>query len=469
VGSTDTLWTLSAREIVDGIAAGRFTARDVVSATLARIEAVNGKVNALVSVQAEDALARADELDAHVAAGKPLLPLHGVPVTTKVNTDQRGLPTTNGTHFFANKIAADDDACVANLRKAGAVLIGRSNAPAMSMRWTTENDVHGRTLNPWNAAVVPGGSSGGAGVAVAIGLGPIAHGNDGGGSIRMPAFCAGVVGLRPTVGRIPAAAADEAQGRSFAAGLISTQGPLGRTAEDVRMSFAAMAAPSERDPVQVPVPFDPAAHAEPCRVALCVDPTGTGVDDWTAASLRLAAERLQAAGYAVLEAAPPQFGDAVELWHAIASQARNAMGPFIETHGDEGARILNRRVQQWNTFEPGRFIAALDRRTGLQKAWDRFLRDHPLLLIPVMNGKPFAVGYDSSSEAAMHEMFRLLAPMLPASSLGYPAASVPTAVLDGLPGGVQLMAARFDEARILHAAAIVQGDFLEGRPIDPKS
>jgi amidase len=235
------------------------------------------------------------------------------------------------------------------------------------------------------------------------------------------------------------------------------------------MSFAAMAAPSERDPVQVPVPFDPAAHAEPCRVALCVDPTGTGVDDWTAASLRLAAERLQAAGYAVLEAAPPQFGDAVELWHAIASQARNAMGPFIETPGDEGARILNRRVQQWNTFEPGRFIAALDRRTGLQKAWDRFLRDHPLLLIPVMNGKPFAVGYDSSSEAAMHEMFRLLAPMLPASSLGYPAASVPTAVLDGLPGGVQLMAARFDEARILHAAAIVQGDFLEGRPIDPKS
>lgn len=468
MGSTDTLWTLSARAVVDGIAAGRFTARDVVSATLARVEAVDGRVNALVSVQAEDALARADELDAHAAAGKPLLPLHGVPVTTKINTDQRGLPTTNGTRFFADRIAADDDACVANLRKAGAVLIGRSNAPAMSMRWTTENDLHGRTLNPWNADVVPGGSSGGAGVAVAVGMGPIAHGNDGGGSIRMPAFCAGVVGLRPTVGRIPAAAADEAQGRSFAAGLISTQGPLGRTADDVRMAFAAMAAPSDRDPVQVPVPFDPAANASPCRVALCVDPTGTGVDGWTEASLRLAAERLQAAGYEVVEASPPHFADAVELWHAIASQARFAMGPLIEQHGDEGARILNRRVQQWNTFEPGRFIAALDRRTGLQKAWDRFLRDHPLLLVPVMNGRPFAVGYDSGSEAAMHEMFRLLAPMLPASALGYPAASVPTAVFDGLPAGVQLMAARFDEARILHAAAIVQGEFADGPPIDPK-
>lgn len=468
MGSTDMLWTLPARAIVDGVAAGRFTVRDVVSSTLARVDAVNGKVNALVSVQAEDALAQADMLDAHVQAGKPPLPLHGVPVTTKVNTDQRGLPTTNGTRFFADRIAADDDACVANLRKAGAVLIGRSNAPAMSMRWTTENDVHGRTLNPWNAEVVPGGSSGGAGVAVAVGLGPVAHGNDGGGSIRMPAFCAGVVGLRPTVGRIPAAAADEAQGRSFAAGLISTQGPLGRTVDDVRMSFAAMSAPSERDPVQLPVPFDPAANAAPCRVALCMDPSGTGVDGWTEASLRLAAERLKAAGYEVVEATPPHVADAVDLWHAIASQARFAMGPFIEQHGDEGAGILNRRVQQWNTFEPGRFVAALDRRTGLQKAWDRFLRDHPLLLVPVMNGRPFAVGYDSSSEAAMHEMFRLLSPMLPASALGYPAASVPTAVLDGLPGGVQLMAARFDEARILHAAAIVQGDFADGPPIDPK-
>lgn len=468
MGSTERLWTLSAREIVDAIAAGRCTAREVVSATLSRVEAVNGKVNALVSVQGEDALARADELDAHAAAGKPLLPLHGVPVTTKVNTDQRGLPTTNGTSFFADKIAADDDACVANLRKAGAVLIGRSNAPAMSMRWTTENDVHGRTLNPYDAETVPGGSSGGAGVAVALGLGPIAHGNDGGGSIRMPAFCSGVVGLRPTVGRIPAAAADEAQGRSFAAGLISTQGPLGRTVDDVRMTFAAMVVPSDRDPVQVPVPFDPDANAEPCQVALCIDPTGTGVDDWTRASLRMAAERLAAAGYDVVEAAPPVFSDAVDLWHAIASQARYAMGPFIEKHGDEGARLLNRRVQQWNTFEPGRFIAALDRRTGLQKRWDRFLRDHPLLLVPVMNGKPFAVAYDSSSEEAMHEMFRLLAPMLPGSSLGYPAISVPTDVMEGLPAGVQLMAARFDEARILHAATIVQGDFAEGPPIDPK-
>ncbi len=464
--ATVELWRLTAREIVDGIASREFSARDVVSSTLARIDAINGKVNALVSVQSDAALARADELDADLHAGKPLLPLQGVPVTTKINTDQQGLPTTNGTHFFADKIAARDDACIANIRAAGAVLIARSNAPAMSMRWTTENDVHGRTLNPWNAEVVPGGSSGGAGVSVALGMGPIAHGNDGGGSIRMPAFCAGVVGLRPTVGRVPSAPGDENQDRSFGAGILSANGPLARTAEDTRMLLAAMAAPSDRDQVYAPVPFDPRADRGPCKVAICVDPTGTGVDDWTRASMEMAAKRLRDAGYEVVEATPPDFNDAVATWHAIGSHARFAMGPFIEKHGDEGARQLNRRVQAWNTFEPGRFVKALDRRSSLMRKWHGFFRDHPLLVTPVMTGKPFAVGFDSTSEDAMHEMFRLIAPMMPGSVLGIPAASVPTARIDRLPAGVQILAARWDEARILHAAEIVQADFMHG-PIDP--
>lgn len=462
----DALWRLGAGEIVAGIAEKRFSARDVVESVIERVASVNDQVNALVSLQPEAALAQADELDTRQAAGEPLLPLHGVPVTTKINTDQAGLPTTNGTRFFADKIAARDDACVENIRAAGAVLIGRSNAPAMSMRWTTENDIHGRTLNPWDRNLVPGGSSGGAGVAVTLGMGPIAQGNDGGGSIRMPAFCAGVVGLRPTVGRVPAAAADPEQPRSFGAGILSAQGPIGRTAQDVRMLLAAMAAPSDRDSNFVPVPLDLAANRGPCKVAVCYDPTGTGVEDWTRESIRFAAERLSKAGYEVVEASPPDFSEAADTWHALASHARFAMGPLIEQHGDEGARQLNRRVQKWNTFEPGRFVKALDRRSMLQRRWDRFFRDHPLLVIPVMTGKPFAVGFDGQGEDAMIEMFRQLAPMLPASALGYPAASVPTALIDGLPGGVQLLAARWDEARILHAAEFVQGDFMAG-PADP--
>lgn len=462
------LWQLTVRQIVDGIARREFTAREVMEDTLKRVDQVNDGVNALVSVQAESAFQRADELDANLAAGRPMLPLQGVPVSTKVNSDQRGVPTTNGTHFFAGRIPERDEASISNIRKSGAVLFARSNAPAMSMRWTTENDIHGRTLNPWDRERVPGGSSGGASVAVATGQGPIAHGNDGGGSLRMPAFCAGVVGLRPTVGRVPSAPSDENQPRPFAGGLLSVQGPIGRTVEDVSLLLAAMCAANGRDPNHVPIPFDPPANSEKCRIALCYDPSGGGIDGWTERSVRHAADALADAGYEVVEAAPPQFADAVELWHAIASHARNAMGPLIEQHGDEGARLLHRGVQKYNTFEPTRFISALDRRTAMIRRWDLFFQEFPLLLCPVMNGKPFTVGFDTGGDAAISEMFRLLAPLMPASALGYPAISVPTQIIEGLPGGAQLMAGRFEEARILHAARIVQGDFARALPIDPK-
>jgi len=466
MGGASELWRASAREIVDGIKARSFSARDVVSSVIDRVDALNDKVNALVSVQHEDALARADELDADLAAGKPVLPLQGVPITTKINTDQRGVPTTNGVHFFADRVPMDDDACIANLRKAGAVIIGRSNAPAMSMRWTTENDIHGRTYNIWNRDVVPGGSSGGAAVAVATGMGPIAQGNDGGGSIRMPAFCAGVIGLRPTVGRVPAAAGDPNQPKAFGAGLISAHGPIGRSADDIRLMMKALVTPTYRDPSHVPLPFDALQGRAPCRVAVAFDPTGNGTDAWTRAALDHAASRLSDAGYDVVEATPPNYNDAVALWHALGSHARSAMGPLIEKHGDEGARMLNRYVQAWNTYEPSRFVAALDRRTLLQRQWDLFMQDYPLLLMPVLNSKPFAVGFDSTSQEAVIEMFGILAPMMPSSSLGLPAASVPTRLEDGLPGGVQLLATRWEEARILNAAEIIQGDFMT-RPVDP--
>src|SRR5690554_766545 len=123
MGGASELWRASAREIVDGIKARSFSVRDVVSSVIDRVNALNDKVNALISVQHEDALARADELDADLAAGKPVLPLQGVPITTKINTDQRGVPTTNGVHFFADRVPMDDDACIANLRKAGVVII----------------------------------------------------------------------------------------------------------------------------------------------------------------------------------------------------------------------------------------------------------------------------------------------------------------------------------------------------------
>jgi amidase len=171
---TDTLWSWPAHRLAAAIRHGQVSAREVVAASLARVDAVNPQLNAIVDVMAEQALAAADAADAARARGDALGPLHGVPVTVKVNVDCAGRATTNGVVAFKDNTAAEDSPVVANLRRAGAVLIGRTNTPAFSVRWFTENDLHGRTLNPWSAAHTPGGSSGGASSAVAAGMGAIA-------------------------------------------------------------------------------------------------------------------------------------------------------------------------------------------------------------------------------------------------------------------------------------------------------
>lgn len=202
-GSTATqLWQLDACEISALIRNGCVSSREVTEAVLARNREVNPKVNAVVLTLEKEALAAADAADKALAEGAVPGLLHGIPVTTKINVDQAGVPTDNGLLKFKDLIAPEDGSVVGNLRKAGAVIVGRTNAPALSLRAQTSNSLHGATLNPWNPALTAGGSSGGAGVAVAVGIGPISQGNDIGGSIRWPAYCNGVLGLRPTQGRI---------------------------------------------------------------------------------------------------------------------------------------------------------------------------------------------------------------------------------------------------------------------------
>ena len=197
------LWQLEATELARLIRVGQASSREAVAACLARMDAVNDKLNAVVRRMDEEALVAADAADAARAQGNALGPLHGVPVTIKVNTDQKGHPTDNGVVAFRDLIAPDDAPVVANLRAAGAVVIGRTNVPAFSTQAFSENDLHGRTLNPRNREVTPGGSSGGAGAAVAAGIGPIAQGNDIAGSVRFPAYCCGIVGLRVGLGAFP--------------------------------------------------------------------------------------------------------------------------------------------------------------------------------------------------------------------------------------------------------------------------
>src|ERR1700710_209238 len=197
------LWRLSAKDIAAVIRSKKISAKDAAMAALARLDAVNPKINAVVDHRPEDVLAQAAQIDAAIARNEEVGALAGVPVTVKVNIDQQGFATTNGLKLQRDVIAKTNSPVIDNLRKAGAVILGRTNCPAFSYRWFTTNLVHGDTKNPRDASTTPGGSSGGAGAAVAAGIGHIAHGTDIAGSIRYPAYACGVHGLRPTAGPVP--------------------------------------------------------------------------------------------------------------------------------------------------------------------------------------------------------------------------------------------------------------------------
>ena len=248
---TDTLWRLGAVDLADLIQRREVSAREATQSVLARVAEVNPRINALPFVMAEAALAAADAADAAMARGDALGPLHGVPVTVKINIDVAGMATTDGAQALEGNIASADPPLVTALREAGAILVGRSNAPAFSLRWFSDNDLHGRTLNPFDAGVTPGGSSGGAAAAVATGMGAIAHGNDYGGSVRYPAWACGVVGLRSTVGRIPSYKAS-APHRILSNQQMSVQGPLTRTVADARLALRVMSRGSALDPQWTP-------------------------------------------------------------------------------------------------------------------------------------------------------------------------------------------------------------------------
>src|SRR5579883_1169619 len=200
----DDLWRLSAQELAGLIRSRRVSAKEAAKSALARLDAVNSAINAVVDHRPEEVLSQAGEVDAAIARGENPGPLAGVPVTIKANIDQAGYANTNGLRMQKDLIARDNSPVVDNLRKAGAVMLGRTNCPAFCYRWFTTNLVHGDTRNPRDPSITPGGSSGGAGAAVAAGIGHIAHGTDIAGSIRYPAYANGVHGLRPTVGRVAA-------------------------------------------------------------------------------------------------------------------------------------------------------------------------------------------------------------------------------------------------------------------------
>jgi amidase len=463
------LWRWSATDLAHAIRTRRVSSREALEACLARMDAVNPRLNAVVDAMADAARADADAADAAIARGEPAGLLHGVPVTVKVNVDTRGRATTNGIVALRDLVATDDSPVVANLRRAGAVIFGRTNTPAFSFRWFTENDLHGRTLNPWSRAHTPGGSSGGASAAVAAGIGPIAHGNDLAGSVRYPAYCTGVYGLRPSLGRVPAFLPSATEERPFGTASMSVQGPLARTVADLRVALAAMSARDPRDPWWVPAPLEGPPPARPIRVALTTSIPGVEVHPAIVRAIVQAGEWLAKAGWAVERVDPPHLEEAARLWWSIGdTEARLSMYGAIERLGDDGIRraALGMRHGAPDLDLAG-YVGATARRSTLVRDWALFLERHPVVLGPVSAEPPFPWGLDTGTLEEMERVKRAQGPQFMVPVLGLPSLSAPLGAVDGVPIGVQLTAARFREDLVLAAAEVLEARHPSPTPVDP--
>ncbi|GAA2212863.1 amidase family protein [Nonomuraea monospora] len=458
------LWQWSATELAAGIRTREISAVDVVQSCLGRIEEVNPVLNALLDVRPEEALADARRADAAVAAGESLGPLHGVPVSTKINTGQKSRLMSNGLSVAAGAMARGDDACVAALRDAGAIFLGRSNAPAFSLRWFSANDPHGRTLNPWDHARTPGGSSGGASSGVAAGMTPIGQGNDIAGSIRYPAACCGLVGIRPTVGLVSGWTAPgdmELEGPlTFQAWAV--HGPLARTVADARTALYAMASPDLRDPFGIPALPEPVPQAGPIRVGLVRDVGMATPHRSVSDALDTAARWLSEAGYEVEELELPLLGEAARLWHLLLAEDTRPLLPGMLEIGDEATRLnmahfYEAAAELWGEKpDISAYIQGWARRATLITRLQELLGTNRVLLTPASAEPPFEQDADITDPDRARGLFAAQWPMTSVPVLGVPAVTVPVGVTDGLPVGVQLVGGRFTERLILDAAQAIE-------------
>ncbi|MCP2243981.1 amidase [Lentzea aerocolonigenes] len=469
------LWRWSATSLRDAMRRGDVSATEVATAHLERCDDVNGRINALISVSAEEALATARELDARPQADRTAL-LHGVPVSIKDNTDQAGHATTCGIVEGAGNVAEEDASPVAALRSSGAVFVGRSNLPAWGLRWFSENELFGRTLNPWTADHTPGGSSGGAAAAVAAGIVPIAHANDIGGSIRYPAAVCGVTGIRPTAGRVPKWSAPSlvSHAPSIAETVMAVEGPIARHVEDLRIALRAMSVHDPRDPASLPIGYqDEPALPPGTKVGVVREIPGVETCQENLRAVDDAARWLEEAGYRTVEVNIPEILEAHRLWLLLLfEELRLGAAEMVALGGADLRQAMeyNFAVEDaaWGpnaTLET--FLRGHTRRNEILSVMETRFTDVSLLLTPFSAARAPEHGADFASLERASQLLWAQWPMTFVPCLGLPAATVPTGVAGGLPGSVQIIGGRFRESWILDAAQAIEDRAGVITPVDP--
>ncbi|MEI2734236.1 MAG: amidase family protein [Rhodoblastus sp.] len=453
------IWQWTAVQTAAAIRAGAISAEEAVKAHVERMNAVNPRLNAVVVDLSGEAIKAARAADRARAKGGDLGPLHGVPITIKENVDYQGRPNPNGVPALMNLVAPSDSPVVRNLKKAGAIVIGLTNTPEFSFRAFTDNPLHGLTLNPWDDDITCGGSSGGAGSAVAAGIGTIGHGNDIGGSLRWPAHCNGVVTIKPTQGRIPAYNESAPAERPMLAHLMSAQGPLTRSVADARLALAAMSMRDPRDPWWVPAPLEGPRPKAPIRVALAKIPADMKVDPAVRGALTQAADALEKSGYRVEEVEVPDIDGVWRTWADIITTEVVVMqeaGMLAVTSADFRTAWMGMRKGATILDQAG-FMRATAQRNAHIRAWQMFFETWPVVLAPTTVQPTPSPREDTISEDRVLDFFHNEIRFISAINvMGLPGAVVPVTLHKGRPIGVQLIAGRYREDLALNAAEAIE-------------
>ncbi|MEP6017771.1 MAG: amidase [Paracoccaceae bacterium] len=453
------LWQWSATEIATATHNGSLTAIEATEAAIARMDEINHDLNAVVESLADTAREDAKALDAQ---NGPKGPLYGVPVTIKINVDQKGHATSNGVPAFKDMIAPEDAPVVRNLKAAGAVVIGRTNTPEFSFRADTDNPLFGRTHNPWGRHVSAGGSSGGAGSAVMAGIGALAHGNDIGGSLRFPASANGAVTVKPGLGRVPAYNPSQKVERGLLAQSMSVQGLITRTAADLHLSMPALIAADPNDPFHAPIPWRGTPLDAPIRVAVSHEDFGFGLSPDVATAIDKAASALSDTGYAVEMVEPPLARETGEVgYRALMGEVKALIGPDIHTHGStELNMIFEEYYRHFPPYEGVELITKLAQRTHYARAWSLFLEDYPLVLTPFLLQPFFPPGRDAEGSEGVRDALGGAHWSFIMNFLGLPAGNLPTHVTQvaGAPQpiGVQIAGRRWREDLIVDAMQAIE-------------
>jgi aspartyl-tRNA(Asn)/glutamyl-tRNA(Gln) amidotransferase subunit A len=461
---SDALCFLSAVELQGRIRRKEVSPVEVVRAVLERAARLQPELNCLITVCADEALAAARAAEQAVMAGQPLGPLHGIPVTVKDIVNTRGVRTTFGAVPMRDNVPAEDAVAVSRLRDQGAILVGKTTSPEFGSKCLTDSPLFGRTRNAWSAERTSGGSSGGAAVAVAAGIAPLAVATDGGGSTRIPAACNGVVGIKQSQGVIPHSQAQDLFGNQ------TYVTPTTRTVADTGLMMQAMAGEHPCDPWSIGIPTpDYVVAAQPRgdlrgrRVLYCAAPPGRPVSADVASAFEASLQKLAELG-AELEPFSGEGFDVEPIWRAINHTVwRTRFVDIVARHGSDLSPTFVRQVESAAQFSGVEYQQAMFERSRLFQRVQALLQRGDLLAMPTLTRTALPIGQDLFGtidiDGTPYENVRAhwFPWTMPFNMTGHPAISLPCGFgRDGLPIGFQLVGQFRGDAELLRVAALFE-------------